>query len=425
MRTPRLPSPLLHLCVSILVAAGCAESGRDRAVVPQDEPTSSPARAGRVDLGEFGYAGFSDEEVDPDEGDGVVLHGDARSYPGYDLYTNIPFSEAILIDSAGAVVNRWHDPRGVNWERALLLEGGDLLVVGRAKVAPRDGEEQEEASYLARLTWESAEVWRIDTPAHHDVSLTPDGRILALTEEVRHPPGMHADARIRDNVVLLVSMDGAVEDRLSIYDCLASDPALELWARPEPEKDGRWALFPADLLHVNSVRSMDLPGLEGSPLHGPDKVVISSRHQDLVAVLDWKRRSVLWRWGRGEVHKQHEAVPLPNGNLMLLDNNPKRGWSRVLEVDPREDRIVWQYPSRPSGFFTPARGTAQPLPNGNVLIANSYAGEGLEVTRAGEVVWRFLNPHYAEGKGGRASMRIQRFELELVDAVLAARAGER
>jgi hypothetical protein len=122
------------------------------------------------------------------------------------------------------------------------------------------------------------------------------------------------------------------------------------------------------------------------------------------------------------VQKQHEACPLPNGNIVLLDNGDKqRGWSRVLEVDPRTGGRVWAYKADPpQDFFCPARGTVQPLANGNVLVCDSYVGAAFEVTRKRRLVWRFLIPFYGKETGGRASMHMHRYELDYVDPILAA-----
>ena len=108
---------------------------------------------------------------------------------------------------------------------------------------------------------------------------------------------------------------------------------------------------------------------------------------------------------------------------MLFDNgNKHRGWSRVLEVDPRTGGRVWSYKTDPpEDFFCPARGTVQPLANGNLLVCDSRVGESFELTRDHRLVWRFLVPYYGGAAGGRASMRIHRYELDYVDPILAAK----
>ena len=50
-------------------------------------------------------------------------------------------------------------------------------------------------------------------------------------------------------------------------------------------------------------------------------------------------------------------------------------------------------------LLSPVLGAVQELPNGNVLVTESTRGHAVEVTRAGEVVWEFLNP-YVTGPNG-------------------------
>jgi len=49
--------------------------------------------------------------------------------------------------------------------------------------------------------------------------------------------------------------------------------------------------------------------------------------------------------------------------------------------------------NRSSTFFSPYIGGAQRLSNGNTLICEGCDGRIFEVTRAGEVVWEYVNPH--------------------------------
>ena len=67
-----------------------------------------------------------------------------------------------------------------------------------------------------------------------------------------------------------------------------------------------------------------------------------------------------------------------------------RKYSRVVEVDPATGQIVWQYHAPiKSEFFSPTKGSAQRLANGNTLICNADHGQAFEVTREGEVVWEW------------------------------------
>ena len=57
---------------------------------------------------------------------------------------------------------------------------------------------------------------------------------------------------------------------------------------------------------------------------------------------------------------------------------------------PRE---IWVAPQNRI-FTTGVNSNAQPLPNGNTLINEGWFGHFFEVTRAGEVVWEYVNPYF-------------------------------
>jgi len=64
-----------------------------------------------------------------------------------------------------------------------------------------------------------------------------------------------------------------------------------------------------------------------------------------------------------------------------------------VEVDPRTDRIVWTYqPERAEDFYSATGGYCQHLPNGNVLVTDSWQYSAFEVTPERRVVWRFVSP---------------------------------
>jgi hypothetical protein len=61
-----------------------------------------------------------------------------------------------------------------------------------------------------------------------------------------------------------------------------------------------------------------------------------------VLIID-RRGRVLWRYGPaygpGRLDHPSLAMPLPNGNIAVNDDNR----DRVVVIEPRRKRIVWQY----------------------------------------------------------------------------------
>ena len=116
---------------------------------------------------------------------------------------------------------------------------------------------------------------------------------------------------------------------------------------------------------------------------------------------------------------------MANGHVLLLDNGAHRrglSYSRVVEVDPENNEIVWEYRGTPlNSFFTHFTGGAQRLANGNTLITEGANGRLFEVTPNGEVVWEYISPFFAEGNNGMANgvFRAHRYAPE--DPALAGR----
>jgi hypothetical protein len=176
-----------------------------------------------------------------------------------------------------------------------------------------------------------------------------------------------------------------------------------------------------DLLHANSIEWMRRPALAARhPLYALGNVLVSMRHQDAVAVFDWARGEVIWSWGQGEIRGPHCASVLDNGNVLIFDNRLGEGWSRVVELDPVAREIVWEWhaPKREE-FYTKSRGSAQRLPNGNTLIAESDRGHAFEVTPEGDVVWDWWNPHRDRSGHPATIIRMTRHPAALVERLLS------
>jgi outer membrane protein assembly factor BamB len=244
----------------------------------------------------------------------------------------------------------------------------------------------------------------------------PDGRIAVLTYRHRSIRAIHPTIPVRDHFIQKLTAEGEPVEEASLTDILLNSPDVFRLQDVKPrEKDG---IQEIDLLHSNSIEWMRNPELaKRNSLYAPTNVLLCIRHQDAVVIVDWSTRKVVWSWGQGEISGPHDATLLSNGNILVFDNGLGRKWSRVVEVDPIENQIRWQYKaSNSSAFFTVARGASQRVPNGNTLITNSQKGMLFEVTPDGKMVWLYKNPTPAEGHPRSAIVRARRvFEAESGD----------
>lgn len=411
---PRIPLILITL---LAVASGC-----------QQEEASAPKSAEDVinALQDLGYAGG----VEADGESGVVVRDAERMQPGYTLVSIHRLSMAKLIDEEGATVHEWRLEGSRHWDNVELLDNGDILTTG-ADPYPTKGI-RDEKRYALRMSWNGDVIWKRYLTAHHDITPTPGGGFLTLTFQRRKAPEIHPTVDLRDDHISRLDDDGRPVDSISMYDLVRDNDLFPLRRKRPVEKGGRkWV----DLFHCNSVEPMTRDDLFGAHrLYAPEHVLICSRHQNRIAIVNTRTRSLVWAWGRGELDGPHDATLLPSGNILVFDNGLFRGWSRVLEIDPRTERIVWKYEhpddvGRPRDapgkhFYTGSKGSNQRLDNGNTLICNSDNGEVFEVTPDGDVVWRWLcDEQFDDPDRPRESLRATlvrayRYDRELIDGLL-------
>ena len=356
-------------------------------------------------------------------GTGVLRWDRERAAPGLSLVTNSHFCRAELLDLSGEVVHSWSVEPCERWGNSVLTPEGDLLVVGRVPHA-ENPEAASRARYLMRLAWDGRVRWKRVMPAHHDVDLTPDGRVSTLTYELRDLPEVHEQIPTRDHAIALLTPEGELLEEAWLSALLRSSPDVFV---PQPVRPRRFnKAMEMDLVHSNALEWVRRPApADGGDPFEPGRVLVCFRNQDAVALFDWEERRLVWAWGPGELSGPHDATFLENRNVLVFDNGLGREWSRVLEVEPRSGRIVWEYRApEPRTFYTPTRGAAQRLSNGNTLITESGDGRAFEVTPNGEIVWEYLNPNLTGKREPSVLVRARRIEgLDLPELRRRVEAG--
>jgi hypothetical protein len=407
-----------YFALSILLTAILSCGRRER----EEQPPAQQMER-RIDhLRSLPYVGGT--TAPQDDSTGVVFFDKKLTCHGYRLYTVAMLGQAELIDETGNVLKSWHYQPNDRWIRAELLPNGDLLVIGAEgygwkKGEPTDYQIADSARYVVRLDWSSRLLWKRKLFAHHDVELTPSGKLLLLTFKRQMDPSIHPTVMTRVDHLTLLEQDGTLLKSKSLLDAIRKDLAFFPMRPVGPTQLGgaSWV----DLLHSNSIEWMHHDHLFSKHLiYDPNNVLVCFRHQDRVAIFNWLENKVIWSWGLNLISGPHDAQVLENGNMLLFDNGISRGWSRAIEIDPLSGEIVWEYRGEPpSSFFTLGRGSAQRLPNNNTLLAESDRGRAIEVTPAGRVVWEFINPYRGEQGQRAAIVRMIWHSPEFVETILA------
>ncbi len=365
------------------------------------------------------YAKWTPGEA-KDTPSGVVLHDRSRACPGLNLYSSQVTSRAFLMDNDGEVLHTWAaDLGGPGWHHVEPGPGGDLFVVVENRA-------------LARLDWGSDVRWRLPIRAHHDVALSPDGKIYVLTRKDTKLRDRAGELPITVDEITVVSLDGRVLEHIPLTGLFPPELTEQRRERirdfsrrkaADPSLKADLLLF--DAYHTNTVEYVDRDlsvGIRRGHL------LLSMLLKDMIFVIDPEGPNLVWAWGPGALDWQHQPSILPDGNVMVFDNGAHRQSSRILEVVPSTGRVVWQYPGAGQPmFFTKFRGGAQRLPNGDTLITVSDRGRAFEITPEGRKVWEFYTTELQERDGGleRATLyRMTRFPRSRWAEFLGDRAPE-
>jgi hypothetical protein len=355
---------------------------------------------------------------------GVVHHVPRQAWPGYNFYCSRTDGRIELLDMDGEVVHRWNyrPKKGAGSDHAVLQPNGDLLIIKKHEA-------------LLRLDWNSRIIWERRMRPHHDLAVLPSGSFYVIVRDWK----AYRSMRVWFDVLLLLTPDGDEIDRWHTFDHLDDlkraldtqsflDTVLDSALGRKPEKgpaaieakeavaDGRYNF---DYFHLNTVSLIpDNPPGRRDARFRPGNLLICLRNVNQIVILEPKTYRVLWSWGQGELEWPHHPTMLPNGHILVFDNGVRRGYSRVVELDPVRRNIVWEYRGAPpDDFFSNRRGAAQRLDNGNTLITESDRGRVFEITPAGEIVWTWLNP--VRKKGRRQTVyRMLRLPGTLVEPLL-------
>ncbi|QIR41723.1 ArsR family transcriptional regulator (plasmid) [Tolypothrix sp. PCC 7910] len=381
---------------------------------------------------------------------GTTLYDPKRAYNSYVLFS-APDGNTHLVDMNGNEVHSWNkfgfpaemiDPAqngGAKGHILLQLKNGSSPF-GNIFANQEVGE----------LDWKGAVVWRYGNQAlgknlrqNHDINRLPNGNTLLVTTVDRVVAGV-SNRPIADQQIVEVSRDGQVVWSWTVGDHIdefgITDQGRKLLRQLYQEGDQGFGFLTINNMQpIGPNRWFDA----GDRRFAPDNIVIDSREASFIAIIDKQTGKIVWRlgpdYGSGADNKeksvasasaltkfslaiprpvdqtsgQHDAHIIPQGlpgagNLLVFDNEGPSGFppnplslevgSRILEIDPQQKTIVWQYSGidsdqPPWGFYSSFISSARRLPNGNTLIDEGMNGRLFQVTPSGEIVWEYINPY--------------------------------
>ena len=354
----------------------------------QDEP----ANAALGQLEGLSYLGA----VNPARFSGVTVYDAALAYDQPRLLTLGHRAEAQLIAPGGDVLHRWScdfqtafpdradelDEFGAqSWRTVQLLPGGGLLGLY-------------ENHGLVWLDARSNVVATNGLAAHHAVIATGRGTYYCLARVREVVDWFDPWNQIANDYIVEIDGSGAELRRISLLEALRRSPfaAVLNQARENLKPDDPLM----DVLHANSLQLLDGSQAEDIPGFGAGNLLISMRKISMIASLNIEEARIEWG-AAGMFWLQHNPVLLATGTVLVFDNfgyaEPgKPMQSKVIEFDPSNMEVVWQYDDPEGDMLTKCCGMAQRLPNQNTLITETDNGRAFEVTPEGRIVWEYYAP---------------------------------
>ena len=337
---------------------------------------------------------------------GTTIYDPGNAYEGYTLYHAAAGKRVLLINMRGNIIHYWEAPDPLYIEYAEPLSNGNLLAyatVGECRI-------------LIELDWNSNPVWEFHDNAivclpgefgmHHDFERLESGNTLILCRDYRDVPEISPNT-ILDDYIIEVSPEGEI-----VWEWRTSQHFNEFGFGTEAKemisiRGGDWA-------HTNSMQTLpENPLGVNDPIFQKGNILVSQRNTNTIFIIDRSSGDIAWKIGPGNnlTIGQHDAKMISNGlpgagNILVLDNGGLAGYppqvrlcSRVIEIEPLNKEIAWQYNALKSNllpftFFTNLMGGQQRLPNGNTLIDEAVTGRFFEVTEEGQIVWEYVNPFF-------------------------------
>jgi len=343
---------------------------------------------------------------------GVVKYNRHKTYKGVNIYSSRNKHEANLINMSGKILHSWS--KGINekdsWHHIEVCSNGDLLVIIKDNM-------------MARLDWDSNVIWINKNRFHHDIKVSENSDIYSIIRRERWIKPNFPIA-ILDDYIIILSSEGKVKKEISLYDILKNEIPVKKFSRlykrllnKKITKNSKILIESNTLEDVFHTNSLAIIKRDVKGLFKKGNLLISIRELNLIAVLDIELKKIVWKWGQGVIYKQHHPTLLDNGNVLVFDNgNEKRGYSRVIEVNPLKNKIIWEYKGDSKNIlYSSTRGASQQLPNGNILITESNKGHAFEINKKGKIVWDFYNPNVNIVKKKRASFyrMIKLYDLKM------------
>ena len=347
---------------------------------PGDGDGITRLAAGKVADGLIFMSGFFDRKTSM-----KLITSDGRLINRWDVsYTSIFSDSSHVLPATARPLSDWN----TNIHGAMPLPDGSVVFTF-------------DAYGLARVDKCGNVMWKLPRMANHSVSMGDDGtlwvpsRIYHAATDKRLP--LHRAPFFEDQI-LRVSKDGEVLREISLPELLINNGLAGLLYASGHESVGTEI---ADYMHVNDADVLTRDIAAAFPNFAAGDIAVSMRNLNLIIVFDPLTAKIKW-YQTGPWLRQHDPDFLADGTISVFDNRKDdtlRGsllkGSAITQIDPvsRSIRVAYAQAKTADdlGFYTFIMGKHQHLSNGNMMISQPTYGRAFEVTKAGELVWEYMN----------------------------------
>lgn len=316
---------------------------------------------------------------------GVTYYDSSKAYNGYTLLAPLGARKPVLIDMQGRVIHQWKMPY-LPALHGVLLDNGNLLYAGQVKEGPL-AHFRGAGGELLEVDWDGNLVWNYKDPyLHHSFYRMSNGSTMVL-RWVQVPTDIARKVR--------GGIPGTEKDGVMWGDSFqeVSPHGKVLW---------EWLSYEHLDLEINIICPLcsrgQWTGANSFTVLSNGDILASFGRINTICIISKATGDIKWRWGSGELGHQNDVTMIGNNNILLFDNGThcisfSHAYSRVLEVNPVTNKMVWEYKDDPwEIFFSAYMSNCQRLLNDNTLICEAATGRIFEVTKTGSIVWEFVNP---------------------------------
>ncbi|MBD3387450.1 MAG: hypothetical protein GF414_00755 [Candidatus Altiarchaeales archaeon] len=315
----------------------------------------------------------------------VTGYDSGETYDNINLYCSVDAEDILFLDMYGNLIHSISAKGHGGCDFVEAIDDDNFILFTRNAT-------------LLILDWDSNIKFLRAGTFHHDFDVSDSGELYLLTASFVNITEINPDGLTAVEYLVVLNSEGEITKKLDFSELILENRQLRELLKNREFKEYTDIENAFDATHTNAVEIIKNDVIaDGKRMFKKGDVLFCMRNLDIIGVIDLEKEEIVWHWGEGFLEGPHHSSMLENGNILLFDNGKRRMYSRIIEYNPVDDEIEWEYVGNPpESFYTEFMGSVQRLPNGNTLVTETIKGHVFEVAADGNIVWEFWNPYITE-----------------------------